>query len=158
MDVFTYTGDTVISGDQTNWLPKKNCRIKINFPAGMSEATADSLISSIKGKTVSDILLYGAVSFISSDEDSTLFPSSDYALLVVPSNIAIHFSNINNSAFVVFADDKKTIYMLDADSMLYCGQTNHYISKVGDIITIKSDGIACLAPPPADSSDWVFAL
>lgn len=159
MDVFTYTGDTVVPEDQTNWLPKKNCRIKINFPASMSDSVADSLIELIRSKTMSDILLYGAVTFISSEEDSKLFPSSEYSLLVVPSNIATHITNVDNSAFVVFADGVRSIFMLNDNSILYNDKSGDYITKSGDTIEVRADSVIYSDAPSDDSkSDWIFAL
>ena len=159
MDVFTYTGDIVVPEDQTNWLPKKNCRIKINFPAGMSESVASSLVELIRSKTMSDILLYGAVSFISSEEDSKLFPSSEYALLVIPSNVATHINNIDNSAFVVFADGVRSIFMLNDGSILHNDKTGDYIMKTDDGISIRVDSVICSEAPKDDTnSDWIFAL
>lgn len=159
MDVFTYTGDTVVPEDQTNWLPKKNCRIKINFPAGMSESMASSLVELIRSKTMSDILLYGAVSFISSEEDSKLFPSSEYALLVIPSSVATHINNIDNSSFVVFADGVRSIFMLNDDSILHNDKTGDYIMKTDDGICVRADSVICSDAPKDDTnSDWIFAL
>lgn len=159
MNVYTYTGDSIIPEDPTGKLPKKNCRIKINFPSSMSESVAESLISSIKSKSMSDILLYGAVSFVSSGEDSQLFPASDYILLSVPAKLIPHIDNVDNSAFLVYADGTQSIYVLDVDSVLHCITTGDYIIKDGDSAILRPAGCAVSTiQDTEDTQDWVIAL
>ena len=160
MDVFTYTGNNVEPGDLTGWLPKKNCRIVINFPAGMSEDSIVAIGELIKSKTVSDILLYGAVSFVSSEDDSSLFPRDQYSILVVPTNVATHITNIDNSAFIAHADGTRVIYIMAVDSILSDDTAGAVVIKDGDEISIKVDSIVSIegADPSDESSDWVIGL
>jgi hypothetical protein len=160
MDVYSYNGNNVEPGDLTGWLPKKNCRIKINFPASMSDTVAASIMELIKSKEVADILLYGAVSFISSEEDSKLFPSTDYIILVVPSNVATKITNIDNSAFVVHADGDRVIYMLSGDSILQDVSSGILLIKDNDTISARVDSITSVVDDNSngEDSDWIIGL
>lgn len=160
MDVYSYNGNNVEPGDLTGWLPKKNCRMKINFPASMSDTVAASIMELIKSKDVADILLYGAVSFISSEEDSKLFPSNDYILLVTPTSVATKITNTDNSTYIVHADGDRVIYMLSDDSILQDTCSGVLLVKDGDSVSVRVDSLTSVVDDcsSGEDSDWVIGL
>lgn len=158
MDVYTYSDGIITAGDLTGLLPKKNCRIKINFPADASESYVAHTVAAIEDKTRSDILLHGVVTFVESTADSQLFPSSEYSLLVIPAEAVTTVVNVDYSAFEVLADSERCVFLLCDDSVICDKNSGKLIVRDDGVLTVRDELLAVVNGHADEGGDWVFEL